>query len=246
MGAAVSGEEFARICLALADRGAENINIVTGSHGIPAIVSGIREARSRGLSLPVLWNSSAYESPAALSLLEDTVDIYLPDLKTLDGGVASRFFNAPDYPEHAEKAIRRMIETRGELRYAAGRGRAFGEGRVLVSGVIIRHLVLPDYLESTREVLRWFGENGRGRALFSLMTQYTPVKTGPGNAGAPDRFIRGAEYEKVLRWLEEFEIEDGFYQELVCDSDWLPDFERENPFSSELSLPVWHWKQGFI
>ncbi|MDR2403461.1 MAG: radical SAM protein [Spirochaetaceae bacterium] len=244
-GAVVSGDEFARICLVLEDRGAENINIVTGSHAIPAIIMGIRLARSRGLSLPVFWNSSAYESPGALSLLEDTVDVYLPDLKTLDSKLSRRFFNAPDYPEHAERAIFRMLEVRGKPRYAPARGTDGGEDRVLVSGVIIRHLALPDHLESTREVLRWFAEKGRGRALFSLMTQYTPVMaTSPG--GPPGRCIDEAEYERVLRWLEEFEIEDGFYQELVHDTDWLPDFEQENPFSSELSLPVWHWKQGFI
>jgi putative pyruvate formate lyase activating enzyme len=80
------------------------------------------------------------------------------------------------------------------------------------------------------------------------MTQYTPVTpvTAAPSGGPPGRGIDEAEYEKALRWLEEFEIEDGFYQELIHDTDWLPDFERENPFSSELSLPVWHWKQGFI
>jgi putative pyruvate formate lyase activating enzyme len=237
MGAAVSGETFVRICLALQEGGAENINIVTGSHSAPALVRGIKAARAGGLVIPALWNSSAYER--GLDFLEDTVDVYLPDLKTLDGAVSVRFFNAPDYPEYAEKAILRMMDLR---RLGFGQSRRFPQTRVLVSGLIIRHLVLPGFLESTRQVLRWFAEHGRGRALLSLMTQYTPV----GKAG-PGEFVSQKEYETLLRWLEELDLGDGFYQELVPgNTRWLPDFRRENPFPPEISRPVWHWKGGFI
>jgi len=110
--------------------------------------------------------------------------------------------------------------------------------------VIIRHLVLPGYLESTRQVLHWFSENCTGRALLSLMTQYTPVKIENRQTGAareiPGRFIIKKEYEAVLSMLEELGINDGFCQELVTGSDWLPDFRRINPFPSKLSVPVWH------
>jgi putative pyruvate formate lyase activating enzyme len=235
MGAAVSEDDFVRICLTLQERGAENINLVTGTHAAPALASGLRNARERGLTLPVLWNSSAYESLEALSLLEDTVDLYLPDLKTLDRETAGRFFHAPDYPERAEAAILKMAEMRGKPVYA---------GNSLIRGVMVRHLVLPDHLESTRRVLRWFADWLRDRALFSLMFQYTPSGK-PGNS-APRRCISREEYETVLAWLEEFDIADGFYQELVSDKDWLPDFYRTNPFSSALSEPVWHWRRGFV
>ncbi|MDR2029192.1 MAG: radical SAM protein [Treponema sp.] len=266
MGKAVAPEEFSRICMALQERGAENINIVTGSHGTPAIISGIRLARSRGLKVPVLWNSSAYEGMEALSLLKDTVDIYLPDLKTLDSDMAGRFFRAPDYPKQAEAAILRMMELRGRLCWEYRAAPAGGETPVLVSGVMIRHLVLPDHPASTRKVLQWFAEHGRGRALLSLMTQYTPVdrnRTGedparppgadrppeknlpPGEA-IPQKQVGPREYDRVLRWLEEFDIEEGFCQELVPGDEWLPDFRRTNPFSSELSTPIWHWKTGFV
>jgi putative pyruvate formate lyase activating enzyme len=260
MGKKVSREEFVRICLKLQDRGAENINIVTGSHAVPAIVEGIQRARNEGLVIPLLWNSSAYESIKALELLEDTVDVYLPDLKTLDTGVSCRFFNASDYPEYAEKAILRMMELK-KLRYkqsAGGQGELsnndppmhdpYGEtGEVLVSGVVIRHLYLPDYPQSTRSVLRWFAENAQGRALLSLMTQYTPpayAKT--SSVSIPNRFLNEQEYETLLEWLDEFDINDGFCQELVTGNDWLPDFEQVNPFSSNLSIPVWYWKEGFV
>jgi putative pyruvate formate lyase activating enzyme len=230
--------------MTLQERGAENINIVTGSHAAPSLALGIKAARTRGLTIPVLWNSSAYESLNALDLLREAVEVYLPDLKTLDPALSARFFTAPDYPERAAAAIRRMMEFR-ELRFGPSRGKGHGEDSspgVLCSGVLIRHLVLPGCLEATRQVLRWFARNAQGRALFSLMTQYTPPET--GKPDMPGRSISEKEYETLLRWLEEFDIEDGFYQELVPgNTDWLPNFEKTNPFSSELSQPIWHWKQ---
>jgi putative pyruvate formate lyase activating enzyme len=221
-GEEVSSEDFAAICAALRDKGAENINIVTGSHAIPAIVEGLIAAKKTGVNLPVLWNSSAYENLQALDLLKDHVDIYLPDLKTLDSEIACQFFNAPDYPVAAEKKIKKMI------------GMTHNKEKI-----IVRHLILPGFLESTHSVLRWFAENAADQAQLSLMTQYTPI---PNRERAmPNSFLTKREYEIVLQWLEEFNIEDGFFQELVTDSEWLPDFNRPNPFSSELSVPVWHF-----
>jgi putative pyruvate formate lyase activating enzyme len=234
MGKVVSKAELVRICLVLQEQGAENINIVTGSHVIPALVEGIAEAKTQGLVIPVLWNSSAYEGVEGLSLLEDVVDVYLPDLKTLDPVIGERFFHARDYGEAAAAAINRMMEVRGNLVYKED---------VLCSGVGIRHLVLPEYLDSTREVLRWFADNAAGKSLLSLMMQYTPVGSA---SNIPKRYVNEGEYETVIGWLDEFGIEDGFYQELSPDSEWLPDFTRINPFSSELSTPAWHWNGGFV
>jgi putative pyruvate formate lyase activating enzyme len=157
VGRVISAAEFADICISLQEAGAENINIVTGSHAVPAIIAGLEAAKSRGLTLPVLWNSSAYESPNTLALLRDYIDIYLPDLKTLDSEIARKFFNAPDYPTVASEAIKTMM-------------------RYQPNNVIIRHLVLPRHLEATREVLKWFVHNAQGKAELSLMTQYTPIK----------------------------------------------------------------------
>jgi putative pyruvate formate lyase activating enzyme len=195
----------------------------------------------------VLWNSSAYEPVETLGLLdgggsEDRLaDIWLPDLKTLDCGLARRYFDAPDYPETAAAAIRFMLD-RAPLEWA---GRAF-EG-ALKRGVIIRHLVLPGALDSTRAVLRWFAENAQGRAILSLMTQYTPpVKNAPRSSAVPGRFLHETENAAVLAMLDEFRIDEGFVQDLAPGDEWLPDFARENPFGSALSVPVWHWKTGLI
>jgi putative pyruvate formate lyase activating enzyme len=231
MGRSVDTAEFSAICLALQERGAENINIVTGSHVVSAIAEGIRRARRDSLAIPCLWNSSAYETVETLELLDGVADMFLPDLKTLDIDIAANFFNAPDYPFYAEKAILKMMEMARDK-----------------NKVIIRHLVLPGLLQSTKEVLRWFAGNASGRASLSLMTQYTPVLSRSVNRGknAPDRFLNKLEYMTALAWLDEFGIEDGFYQELETGDEWLPDFSRPNPFSSGLSVPVWHWKRGFM
>lgn len=236
MGRVVDTGEFAEICLALQEKGAENINIVTGSHAAPALALGIETARKRSLNIPVLWNSSGYDGEETLEILIDFVDVYLPDLKTLDMGIAARFFNAPDYGEHATHAILKMMECR-EPRF----GQSEPQREIMLSGVMVRHLVLPEFLENTRQVLRWFSENCRGRALLSLMTQYTPVLV---PVTIPSRYISEDDYRTILAMLDEYGIDNGFCQELATGSDWLPDFTKSNPFSSELSVPVWHWNYG--
>jgi len=226
LGRVASSQEFAQICAALCEKGAENINIVTGSHAVPGLIEGFIAMRKVGVQLPVLWNSSGYDGMESLELLKDYVDSYLPDLKTLDSEVSANFFNAPDYPDVAAAAILKMIEFAGKKHPKNAREK-----------VIIRHLILPGYLESTRSVLRWFADNAKDKAMLSLMTQYTPIPN--RRRQMPGRYLSAEEYKTVIGWLDEFKIEDGFCQELVTGSDWLPDFKRHNPFSSELSVPVY-------
>jgi putative pyruvate formate lyase activating enzyme len=264
LGHAVTAEEFAEICFALQERGAENINIVTGSHAVPAIAEGLRTAKAgpdrpgktgrAGLSLPVLWNSSAYELPETLELLDGLVDVFLPDMKTLDSALADAYFHAPDYPERARAAIRKMIDMAEKSRGKAG----FPARRpVSLPSVIVRHLVLPGQIDSTKEVLRWFAEDCSGweGIMLSLMFQYTAISSiGSGKRPesrpipqAPGRPVSEDEYRAVMAWLGEYGIEDGYCQELVSgNGDWLPDFEKDNPFPSDLSVPVWHWRSGFL
>ena len=242
IGKAVSSEEFARICAALRDKGVENINIVTGSHVVPGIIEGFNAARKLGVQLPVLWNSSGYDSLEALEMLREYVDIFLPDMKTLDSKISAKFFNAPDYPNVAAAAILKMIDIvqkkTPENSPISAREK-----------VIIRHLILPGYLESTYSVLRWFADNVKDRALLSLMTQYTPIPGTdeyPPEKRAPKRYVNKKDHDIVMGWLEEFGIEDGFCQELIIGKEWLPDFTQTNPFPSKISVPVWSCISGLI
>jgi putative pyruvate formate lyase activating enzyme len=242
---------FVRICRALKEKGVENINIVTGSHVVPALIEGVAAAKRQLSSsssqtgfLPVLWNSSAYETPQTLETLAGTVDVFLPDIKTLDVSIAARYFNAPDYPAVAAAAIKKMIQLK-PLRFEEK-----GDGITrLVSGCMARHLVLPGHLDSTRLALRWFADlcMAGSNALLSLMFQYTPLSFGkkPSPGEPPEGYVTQEEYQTVLEWLAEFGIEDGYCQELAPGADWLPDFDQTNPFPADLAEPVWHWKTGF-
>lgn len=236
LGRDVDTAEFARICLALQEAGAANINLVTGSHFIPGIIAGIALARSRGLRLPVLWNGSGYERVEMVRALRGTIDVWLPDLKTLDRETARRYFAATDYPEVATAAIRAMAED-CPLEY--------GEDGLLRRGLVLRHLVLPGQLDDSRAVLTWFVEHLGGRALPSIMTQYTPIAA-LATRPAPKDALSQAEYGRLVALIDELGLGDGFYQELVPGSDWLPDFCRDNPFSSELARTVWHHAHGFM
>ncbi len=245
MGKEVSQDEFSQICLALQRAGAENINIVTGSHAIPALAQYLLQAKKDGLSIPICWNCSAYETPEALQDLFDVVDIWLPDLKTLNPHMSEAIFDAADYPTIAKKAIRTMI-AQSPLTIA-------DDGK-MTSGVIIRHLILPSRLDDTRLFLDWFTSHAQDKALLSLMSQYTPIpfsneeanKRKDALSSFSNRVVSKEEFDAVQNLLEEYEINDGFYQELVQDTSWLPDFNKDCPFSSDLARPIWHWNKGFV
>lgn len=250
MGAQLSRDDFARVCLALEAAGAENINIVTGSHAVPAIAEGLAEARMRGLELPVCWNSSAYEKVEVLRLLEGLVDIWLPDFKTISPETSMALFKARDYPQRAQENILYMVE-QSPLRFQPARKEA-----VLLSGVIVRHLFLPGHLDDTILSLEWLKRQVDGRAYLSLMSQYTPVPFVEGEAQLErrrqqlqvleNRLVSQDEFQDLQDILAAFDFKYLFYQELVEDTEWLPDFSRVQPFSYELAKPVWHWREGFL
>ncbi len=242
MGKTVTANEFSQICLALQQQGAENINIVTGSHAIPSIAEGLRKAKEDGLHIPICWNSSAFESLEALELLNGIVDIWLPDLKTLNDEVSGKLFFTKDYATTATQAIQKMIEL-SPLRLE----NSIKDGQVkekMLSGVIIRHLVLPDHIQDSYDVLDWLKFYVDDKAYISLMTQYTPIKTDTEKK-SPQRFISENEFRNITSEIEDYDFEHLFYQELIQDDSWLPDFNRTQPFSNELAKPVWHWKKGF-
>jgi putative pyruvate formate lyase activating enzyme len=231
----VTAAQLAEIFTALASRGAENLNLVTGTHFAPWISDAVAIAKARGCTIPVVWNSSGYESAEGLDTIERFADVYLPDLKTLDRGIARKLFRAPDYPEVAISAITRMARNGPPIIDPRG---------VLRKGTIVRHLVLPGLLENSRRVLEWYKEHLDGRAMLSVMTQYLPTPSA-AREDMPSRVVEDAEYYQVISMLEELEIDDGFIQEPVPDSPWMPDFDAENPFPADFSTVAWHWRAGF-
>ncbi|MBQ9537972.1 MAG: radical SAM protein [Treponema sp.] len=250
MGREISTDEFVTICLKLQDAGAENINLVTGSHHIPVIARGIRAAKDAGLKIPVAWNSSGYESSDMLDMLGGLVDIWLPDLKTLNPMMSESLFGAADYPAASKKAVRKMLSLSPLRIQEVKKG---GEVREkILSGVIVRHLFLPGRMDDTVMVLDYLKSRVDGKACISLMSQYTPVpfegealeleRRNKSLAAFQNRLVSPDEDTKLREMIDSYCFEYLFYQDLSDDTSWLPDFRRPQPFSSVLAKPVWHWK----
>lgn len=229
MGAEVDATELAEIMLRLEERGASNINCVTGTHFVPGIIEAVQRARAEGLALPLVWNTSGFESPVTLELLEPYADIYLWDMKTLSAATARERFGRSEYPEAAKRGLKEILKARALT----------VEGDSLVRGVIVRHLVLPGCLEDTLEVIDWYGRNIGSGALFSLMTQFID----PAGATSAES-LSSADEALLFDALDAAGIDEGFVQEAAEESDWLPDFGRRNPFPGDFSTMVWHWREG--
>ena len=257
MGAVVSKEEFAEICLKLEEAGAENINLVTGSHHVPAIAEGLAEAKKQGLKLPVCWNSSGYDSVDSLKMLDGLVTIYLPDLKTLSSELSKSLCAAEDYPEKAKEAISWMIK-HNPLKLTSVTKEIDGKKVVkdkILQGVIVRHLFLPGRFFETADVLEWLKQNANGKAIISLMSQYTPVpfkgskeeleKRRKSLSSIENRLVNKNEDADLRDLIEAYDFDYLFYQDLCADTEWLPDFERKQPFSYKLARPIWHWRHGW-
>ncbi|MBQ3825094.1 MAG: radical SAM protein, partial [Spirochaetaceae bacterium] len=254
MGRAVTKQEFAEICLRLQDAGAENINLVTGSHHIPVLAEGLSEARRQGLTLPVCWNSSGYDSPEMLALLDGLVTIYLPDLKTLSPVLSRQLCAAEDYAEKAKAALKWMI-SHNPLKIVEVEKKGEKKEKML-QGVIIRHLFLPGRFDETAAVLDWLKNNADGKAIISLMSQYTPVpfkdteselaRRTKALSAIENRLVNKSEDADLQDLIAAYDFEYLFYQDLSDDTSWLPDFTRTQPFSNALAKPLWHWRDGLL
>ena len=217
----VSTEGFRAILYRLEDQGVHNINLVTGSHYSRRIAEALAGMR---LSIPVVWNSSAYESVPQLKELEGLVQIYLPDLKYADAALAGALSAAPDYPSVALAAIREMHRQTGPA--------VTGPDGLLQKGVLLRHLILPGYVENTLRVLDTVEDELPHREmLFSLLAQYTPVQALVQD-GTLDAFpslqrtLTPEEYRRVLDYLDFSSIEEGYVQELgAAGEDAIPAFD---------------------
>ena len=190
-------------------QGAENIDLVTPTHFLPTILPALAPK----LPVPVVYNCGGYERVETLRQLEGKVDIYLPDLKYADNGLAARLSFAGDYFSVARQAIQEMFRQTGPIQW---------QGDKVTKGVIIRHLILPGHVENSLKVLDWIGDTFKpGDVLVSLMRQYTPM---PGLPAPLDRRITDEEYDAVLSWMLLNDLE-GFTQDTAAaDSCFIPDF----------------------
>ena len=214
-GQTVSVQALRDMMLRLRDEGVHCIDLVTPTH----FLRPVREALE-GLTpgIPVVWNSSGYESVEALRSLEGLVQVYLPDYKYADAALAKRYSAAEDYPQVAAEAIREMYRQTGPYR--------LDEEGLLVSGVMIRHLILPGAIENAMGAIDFAADAfPRGAVLFSLMSQYTPM---PGLERFPElgRRVSAEENARLIRYMRACGIEDGYWQELSsATADEIPAFD---------------------
>jgi len=219
-GREVSTGELAAIFLSLRDKGAHNINLVTPSHFVPAILKALEIAetdKSAPLDIPIVYNTSGYDSLGSLKMLEGSIDIYLPDLKYISPDVSMRYSGAKDYFEKASRAILEMYRQTGAP--------ILDESGIMKRGIIIRHLVLPGHVNESLRILEWIAENLPGDVPVSLMSQYVPCHLASEHAVLGRRLTR-YEYDKVLNKYVKLGLK-GFYQERgAASEEFIPDFSR--------------------
>lgn len=213
-GIEVSIDRLSEIFLEQQSRGAANLDLVTPTHFTPQIIEAIDLARSHGLSIPIVYNSHAYENLETLEKLRDRVEIFLPDLKS----GAEEFSNAPDYFSTATRAIKKMFELVGDL--------VFDSEGTLQRGMIIRHLILPNRRRESLKIVDWIAENFRDRVILSLMRQYTPMPDVPKSIS---RRLTTFEYNSVVEHAIALGLKNIFVQEADSSSKtFIPTFNGEN------------------
>jgi len=199
-----------------------NINLVSPSHFVPQIVKGVLEAMPMGLRLPLVYNSSGYDSVATLRELDGIISIYLPDLRYASNTWAGMFSQASDYVERARDAIKEMHRQVGNL--------IVDEEGIAQKGLIVRHLILPNQLAGSQDSLAWLVREISPQVTVSIMSQYFPAHLAP-QIPLLSRTISLEEYDEVRELVEKLGLENGWLQGMGASQDYLPDFSREGyPF----------------
>ena len=213
-GRAVTVPELRALFLRLRDQGVDSLDLVTGAHVVPAVAEALA---GLSLGIPVVWNSSGYESAGTLRLLEGLVQVYMPDFKYYDADSAKRYSAAADYPQVAASAIREMYRQTGPC--------VLDENGLLKSGVLIRHLILPGRTEEARDVIDFAADEfPRGAVLFSLMSQYTPM---PGLDRFPElqRRVTEEENRALIHYMRVRGLEGYWQENAAATAEMIPDFD---------------------
>ena len=255
VGKNITVQRLSDIFLELQGKGANNINLVTAGHFLPMVIDALEDAKNRGLSIPIVYNTSSYERVQAIRDLDGLVDIYLPDLKYVSSRLSGDFSKAPDYFEVASKAIEEMVRQTGEPEFFVKKKASLNqqmslwesedvmdaatynecaddlmsEGRevLMKRGTIVRHLLLPGCTEDSKAVVKYLYETYGDNIFISIMNQYTPM---PQVAGHPllSRKVTDDEYNDVLDYAIDLGIENAFMQEGdVAEESFIPDFDCE-------------------
>ncbi len=206
------------------ERHCHNINLVTPSHFVPQIVRAVLEAAGRGLQIPLVYNTSSYDSLKTLKELDGVIDIYLADIRYADNALAQKYSDAPDYIDHARTAIREMQRQVGDL--------AMDDEEIAHKGLIVRHLIFPNRIAGSEKSLKWLVEEVSPNVAVSVMAQYYPAHRA-SKYQEINRKITAEEYQEVVDLVEKLGIENGWVQELESSEHYRPDFTDESPFEGK-------------
>lgn len=218
-GKVISKERLSDIFIELADKGANNINLVTPGQYIPDIVWAVNDAKSRGMKLPIIYNTSGYENVTELKLLEGIVDVYLPDFKYMDSTLSARYSRAKDYPSVAKQALSEMVRQQPDVVIDDATG-------LIQKGVIVRQLLLPGHVNDAKAVLKYLYDTYHDHVYISMMSQFTPIAL--KDYPEINRTVTKREYERLVDYALEIGITNAFIQEGdVAKDSFIPAFDCE-------------------
>ena len=228
MGQEISKEHLTELFYRLQEQGANNINLVTPGHFAPQITEALRRAKKEGLRLPVVYNTSSYESADTIKSLEGLVDIYLPDFKYISPALSAKYSHAPDYADVAKAAVAEMVRQCPRPVFDGDEAEdPIEEGLLMRQGVIVRHLLLPGCTRDSKAVIKYLYETYGNQIYLSIMNQYTPLE----NVSAyPElnRKVTDEEYEEVVDYAIGLGVEQGFIQEgETAKESFIPAFDGE-------------------
>lgn len=218
-GKVISKERLSDIFMELAGKGANNINLVTPGQYIPDIVWAVNDAKSRGMKLPIIYNTSGYENVTELKLLEGIVDVYLPDFKYMDSTLSAMYSRAKDYPSVAKQALSEMVRQQPDVVIDDSTG-------LIQKGVIVRQLLLPGHVNDAKAVLKYLYDTYHDHVYISMMSQFTPIAL--KDYPEINRTVTKREYERLVNYALEIGITNAFIQEGdVAKDSFIPAFDCE-------------------
>lgn len=209
-------EELADVFISQQENKANNINLVTPTMYVEQIIEAIKIARKKGLTIPIVYNSNGYENIETIKMLNGYIDVYLPDLKYADNNLAKKYSNIDNYFETATQAIKEMYNQVGAP--------ILDENGIIKKGLIIRHLVLPNFIDNSKKVLKWIKDNIDDDVYVSIMAQYFPTYLAKEDEYI-NRKLTKEEYEDIENYVYELNFENGYMQDLgEHEEEYVPDF----------------------
>lgn len=217
-GKEVSINRLSDICLELQEKGANNINLVTPTHYVPLIIEALKLSKSKGLKIPIVYNTSGYESIETIKMLDGIIDIYLPDFKYYSDYIAIKHSKCPNYFKYASLALKEMYKQVGRPK--------FDRNGIMKSGVIVRHLLLPGMENDSKRIIEYLYNNYKNNIYISIMNQYTPVRK--NKYKELNRKVDNEIYDEIIDYAYNLGVRNAFIQEGETQSkSFIPNFNGE-------------------